>query len=233
MSDESASTFRPDGFGRKLGPLPIWGWALILAAAVYIFYRFYKGSSAANSTAAGTGANALSGGLSSSPYTNDTSGGNNQTPAIYSNDAYIQTAIGEASTFGSTGLNVQHALTKYFNGQNLTPEEGSLVNRILSALGGPPSAPAGDSQIVSPSATPAPTPTPTPSPAPAPAPAPVPAPPPQTVDTHTYYTVRHNDNLSAIGQRYGVSWQTIYNNNRQTIGGNPNLIFAGQRLLIR
>lgn len=235
MSDDSSSTFRPDGFGRKFGPLPIWGWALILAAGVYIFYRFYKGSSAANSSAvtAGTGADALSGGLASSPYTTDTSGGNNTPTQYYSNDAYNQAAIGEASTFGSTPLAVQSALAKYENGQNLTSAEGGLINKIVSALGGLPSTPSVTSQIVDPTLAPVSTPTPTPTPTPAPAPAPTPAPPPKPVDTHTYYTVKRGDNLSAIGQRFGVSWQTIYANNRQTVGANPNLIFAGQRLLIR
>lgn len=48
----------------------------------------------------------------------------------------------------------------------------------------------------------------------------------------TAYSVRSGDTLSAIGARYGVPWQWIYNANRATIGANPNLIHPGQVLTI-
>jgi LysM repeat protein len=48
----------------------------------------------------------------------------------------------------------------------------------------------------------------------------------------TTYTVQSGDWLSKIAPRYGVSWQQLYAANRQTIGGNPNLIKPGQRLVI-
>lgn len=51
-----------------------------------------------------------------------------------------------------------------------------------------------------------------------------------TSTTSTYYTVRRGDNLYKIARRYGVSIDSIVKlNNIQ----NPNLIFPGQRLLIR
>lgn len=43
------------------------------------------------------------------------------------------------------------------------------------------------------------------------------------------YIVRDGDTLSAIGEKYGVSWQKLAQINRLA---NPNLIFAGQRLII-
>lgn len=46
------------------------------------------------------------------------------------------------------------------------------------------------------------------------------------------YTVRRGDNLTAIGKRYGLTWQQLYNANRATVGRNPNKIFAGQTLTI-
>ena len=49
---------------------------------------------------------------------------------------------------------------------------------------------------------------------------------------NVYYTVVSGDNLTRIGQRYGVSWQTLYSWNRSTIGSNPNLIYPGQRLIV-
>jgi LysM repeat protein/GH25 family lysozyme M1 (1,4-beta-N-acetylmuramidase) len=70
--------------------------------------------------------------------------------------------------------------------------------------------------------TPAPAPTPAP-PAP-PAPAPVPAPPPDRT-----YTVRQGDTLSAIGSRFGVSYQQIARWNGLK---DPNKIYPGQVLRI-
>ncbi|MCO4528642.1 LysM domain protein [Streptococcus infantarius subsp. infantarius] len=45
-----------------------------------------------------------------------------------------------------------------------------------------------------------------------------------------YYTVRVGDNLSAIGSRYGTSYQSIASLNGLA---NPNLIYAGQTLKIK
>lgn len=76
-----------------------------------------------------------------------------------------------------------------------------------------------------PEPTPAPTPAPTPTPAPAPAPAP----------SEQHYTVVHGDTLSGIAQRFygdAADWPTIYNANRGLIGGNPNVIFPGEALVI-
>jgi len=70
---------------------------------------------------------------------------------------------------------------------------------------------------------------PAPTPAPAPAPAPTPAPSEQE------YTVVSGDTLSGIAERFyhdAADWPTIYNANRALIGGNPDLIFPGERLTI-
>ena len=47
------------------------------------------------------------------------------------------------------------------------------------------------------------------------------------------YTVKKSDTLSAIAQKYGTTWQKIYNDNKSIIGNNPNLIKPGQRLVIK
>jgi LysM repeat protein len=46
------------------------------------------------------------------------------------------------------------------------------------------------------------------------------------------YTVRPGDSLSKIAQRYGISWRDLYNANKNVIGSNPNLIYAGQKYTI-
>jgi nucleoid-associated protein YgaU len=45
------------------------------------------------------------------------------------------------------------------------------------------------------------------------------------------YTVQSGDSLSKIGERYGVSWQKIFDANRDKLD-NPDKIFPGQELTI-
>ncbi len=47
----------------------------------------------------------------------------------------------------------------------------------------------------------------------------------------TTYTVQSGDSLSKIGSKYGISWQTIFEANRDKID-NPDLIQPGQELTI-
>lgn len=51
--------------------------------------------------------------------------------------------------------------------------------------------------------------------------------------SHIYHIVKSGETLSSIGNKYGVSWQTIYNNNKNIIGNNPNLIYPNQKLFIK
>jgi outer membrane biosynthesis protein TonB len=86
-----------------------------------------------------------------------------------------------------------------------------------------------------PAKKPVPKPKPKPKPAPphaAPRPAPVPVPHPKSA-VDSWVTVHKGDTLSGIAARYpqkNITWQSIYNANRKTIGSNPNLIRVGQRI---
>ncbi|MDK1474316.1 transglycosylase family protein [Streptomyces sp. 549] len=64
------------------------------------------------------------------------------------------------------------------------------------------------------------------------APAPKAAPKPQSGKAS--YTVVSGDTLHKIATARNVDggWQTVYEQNRETVGGNPNLIFPGQRLAV-
>ena len=42
------------------------------------------------------------------------------------------------------------------------------------------------------------------------------------------YVVKPGDSLSKIASKYGISWRDLYNANKNVIGSNPNLIYAGQ-----
>lgn len=50
-------------------------------------------------------------------------------------------------------------------------------------------------------------------------------------ESSTTYTVQSGDSLSKIGAKYGVSWQSIFEANRDKID-NPDLIHPGQELAI-
>ena len=47
------------------------------------------------------------------------------------------------------------------------------------------------------------------------------------------YEVQSGDTLSSIARKFNKVWKDIYNDNRAVIGSNPNLIFRGQKLVIR
>lgn len=47
------------------------------------------------------------------------------------------------------------------------------------------------------------------------------------------HTVKRGENLTIIARKYNTKWNYIYNENRDIIGNNPNLIKVGQKLKIR
>ncbi|MFI5792870.1 transglycosylase family protein [Streptomyces sp. NPDC051677] len=46
------------------------------------------------------------------------------------------------------------------------------------------------------------------------------------------YTVRQGDTLSTIASRHGLTWQRVYAANKAVVGGDPDLIVPGQRLVL-
>lgn len=51
--------------------------------------------------------------------------------------------------------------------------------------------------------------------------------------TAKYYVVKSGDTLSSIASKYNTNWQKIYNDNKNVIGNNPNLIYPNQKLIIK
>ncbi|MFJ9470380.1 transglycosylase family protein [Streptomyces caniferus] len=47
---------------------------------------------------------------------------------------------------------------------------------------------------------------------------------------HGNYTVKAGDTLAKIAKAHGTDWKSVYKDNKSVIGGNPNLIFPGQKL---
>jgi hypothetical protein len=61
----------------------------------------------------------------------------------------------------------------------------------------------------------------------------IPTPPhPHPKRRQRFYTVQNGDNLTSIGAKFGMSWDRLYNANRETIGNNPNVIFVGETFVI-
>lgn len=54
----------------------------------------------------------------------------------------------------------------------------------------------------------------------------------KTAPKEIIYIVQKGDTLSSIASKYKTTWNKIYEKNRKTIGSNPNLIHAGQKLKI-
>lgn len=55
----------------------------------------------------------------------------------------------------------------------------------------------------------------------------------EDVEEFVTYTVKKGDNLSKIAQKYNTTWQKIYEDNKDVIGDNPNLIKPGQVLIMK
>ena len=52
-------------------------------------------------------------------------------------------------------------------------------------------------------------------------------------DESIIYTVKNGDNLSKIALKYGTTWKKIYEDNKDVIGSDPNLIHTGIKLIIK
>lgn len=46
-------------------------------------------------------------------------------------------------------------------------------------------------------------------------------------------TVVPGDTLSGIAAEYGKDWHKVYQDNKETIGADPNLIYPGQKLVVK
>lgn len=47
------------------------------------------------------------------------------------------------------------------------------------------------------------------------------------------YIVQPGDNLTEIAKKYNTNWEKIYQDNKDIIGSNPNIITVGQELIIK
>ncbi|GAU68598.1 hypothetical protein SSP35_08_00920 [Streptomyces sp. NBRC 110611] len=55
---------------------------------------------------------------------------------------------------------------------------------------------------------------------------------PKKSDGEGTYTVKSGDTLAKIAKAHGTNWKALYEANKSVVGGNPNLIFPGQKLSV-
>lgn len=141
--------------------------------------------------------------------------------ASYSAGGQADAAAGSAGVYDSSALDLYAALS---------PELASIgqsIGKLQEQLDAKPPTPVPAPPVAAPKP-------PAVAPKPA-APRPTPTAPKTSNSGAVYYTVKRGDNLSKIGKQYGLSWQDIYKRpeNRQVIGTNPNLIYAGQKIRVK
>lgn len=211
-------------------------WVLIIVGGAYLYKR-YKGGSTATATppvavdpsidpATGVSYAAEAAGLGSSGTIASTPS------ATQTNAQWASSSASALIAGGASPTQVNNALAKYLAGTALTPAEAAIVNQAIAKYGEPPQGilPITLVPVVTPKPVPKPVAAPPPhEPTPKhPTPKPVPKPGPRT------YVVKSGDSLSSIASHYYGSpdWQKLYNANKGVIGGNPNVIHPGQRLVI-
>ena len=178
MSETLSSSGGGSAFTKKLGPLPVWGYAAIIIGVAVVFY-FWRGHSATqvNPTSASTVPPTSAGDISGSnqpqvPYAGAISTFPMGTAAPTTNAQWAKSVADSLIANGSAPDLVNNALSAYVNGQSLDSSQKSLIDVALKQYG---NAPQGVLPIVS-----------TPAPA----------------YTGTRYTVQQGDTLDSIVKAY-------------------------------
>jgi hypothetical protein len=196
MSENAPESKGLPDFSKKVGPLPTWGWAVIVVAA-YLAYRHYAVSKAAAAATADASTitdptalvdgNSL-GGSGSGGYApgsvTDMNTGLSGTPT---NQSWGLSAIQQLIASGANGADATTAIVDYLSGTPLTTDQQAIVGTALGSYGPPPTpvpvigispvAPVTPTPPVEVSQPDPPAPTPVPTPVvvtPPPAPVPVP-----------------------------------------------------------
>lgn len=227
------------GAGKKLGPLPVWGWGALLGLAV-VGYMYYKNKSTSSAVAAPAtnDAGATTGGSVTPDLTannlgtvGDYTGQVTTTPtagSVTDNTTWEVQAVAWMVTQGKNPLSVQQALDAYLNGTTLSWTQQQLVTAVVSKYGLPPQGVSSDSPLAPAPVAPAPAPKPTPKPAPirtVPKPLPLPhRPTPKPTGTRWVpYTIVWGDTLTSIAARHHTTVAALAAHNHIA---NPNKIYA-------
>lgn len=229
------------GAGKKLGPLPVWGWGALLGLAV-VGYMYYKNrtSSPAAAAPATNNAGADTGGSVTPDLTandlgtvGDYTGQVTGTPtagSVTDNATWEVQAVAWMVTQGKNPLSVQQALDAYLNGTPLSWTQQQLVTAVVSKYGLPPQGVSSDSPLAPAPTEPKPKPVPPHMPPPhmpPPLPHPLPLPhrptPKPTGIRWVPYTIEWGDTLTSIAARHHTTVAELAAHNHIA---NPNKIYA-------
>lgn len=144
---------------RKVGPMPVWGWGLIVVGIYYWYTHYGPGAASAATTASTTAAATASPPQQDLFVTQPQYGG-----SMYKTNAQWEVAaVNYLTGQGVTPSLASSAIYTYIQGGSLTAQQQGYVNLAIEGIGAPPSIP---------KAGPAPSPAPTPQPGGTPVPAP-------------------------------------------------------------
>ena len=243
---------------KKLGPLPVWAYPLIIAGLAYAWYWWKSRHSASgtvtdaaaaqtqsdaatydtsapdyglNGTGGGIGAGGSTGGTTTIP--------DNSVPT--SNAAWQSLATSYLVGMGYSATAVEQALNNWLLGLQASPQDNALFNLAVARFDQPPEGvppqPVG-------STTPSPAlPGGTTQPPGQPKPPTGQPKPPVPPSTHKTYTIVHGDTLTGIAHRFGISEPALYAANHDVIEStarkyghptsrNGDLIFPEEQLVI-
>ena len=145
----------PEGLQKKLGPLPVWAWAVVVVGA-YLVYRYihsHQGQAAAAGASTGSvSTGQASSGLAYDPSTGaiydpnsgtiygtmPQSSGNNGTGSV---SDWLTSAVNALQSLGYTPDQYQPALQDYLAGNPLTQTEAAIVHAAGSVVGTAPGLP--------------------------------------------------------------------------------------------
>jgi hypothetical protein len=149
---------QPTGISKKVGPLPVWGWAVVVFGGIIVFYVIKKrqaNAAAQNATASGTiaGANGALSGFGSEGFSTNSAGqvidnatgtvlGYTQgtgTSTTTTGAGWIAAAQQALFNLGYNNAQVDQALQQYSSGQALGTTNYGIIESAIALVGQPPS----------------------------------------------------------------------------------------------
>lgn len=157
---------------KKFGPLPVWGWGLILGVLGVVVFWYRSRNSTANQDAtttvqAGnpvTGEAGYDGTADTSSYQTDglSPAVVDQDQATMTNTVWLSRAVSAvASSSGVSATLVSQALQRFIQGQTVTPTQQQYIDKAIALQGYPPEGTLGTTGVAAPTAPPKSTTTPT------------------------------------------------------------------------
>jgi LysM repeat protein len=132
-----------DSLTRYVGPLPVWGWLALVAAALYLWKRHEASASSSTGTSSGALSSLLgSGSSSASTGTGSSAASSDATDSDTSgetNDSWADSAIQYLEGQGYNQSQAQAAIGTYTSGGTLDPSMATLVDSAVQGVGQPPS----------------------------------------------------------------------------------------------